>query len=228
MGEVLFLDSDKSLSYSFVIRKDGSYIVGNEADDHETYFDRLTSIFDGQTGDAAAYIEPLTAAMNAGEDYSVILKNGLMNGYGNNRFDPNDNLSRARLAQIFFNKEGRPVVNYLMTFYAVAGGAWYTEVIRRATSQAIADGCGNGRFGSQGQTTRAQAAQMLKTSLKTRRNTLEKSSNHFCAGLLCGSGGLQPAHPAPERRTHAGTFQHRKSSPRGGNHRTGTPGRSLR
>ena len=29
MGEVLFLDSDKALSYSFVIRKDGSYVVGN-------------------------------------------------------------------------------------------------------------------------------------------------------------------------------------------------------
>ena len=26
MGEVLFLDSDQSLSYSFVIRKDGSYL----------------------------------------------------------------------------------------------------------------------------------------------------------------------------------------------------------
>lgn len=76
MGEVLFLDSDKSLSYSFVIRKDGSYVVGNENDVYETYFDRLTSIFDDQAGEAATYIEQLMAAMNAGEDYSVILKNG--------------------------------------------------------------------------------------------------------------------------------------------------------
>ncbi len=76
MGEVLFLDSDDSLSYSFVIRKDGSYVVINGDDAHETYFDRLYSAFDGQTGDAATYIEQLTAAMDAGEDYSVILKNG--------------------------------------------------------------------------------------------------------------------------------------------------------
>ena len=76
MGQVLFLDSDNSLSYSFVIRKDGSYVVGNEKDDHETYFDRLTSIFDGQAEEAAVYIEQLTAAMSAGQDYSVILKNG--------------------------------------------------------------------------------------------------------------------------------------------------------
>ena len=54
MGEVLFLDSDQSLSYSFVIRKDGSYVVGNEGDSHENYFDRLASIFDSQDGEAGA------------------------------------------------------------------------------------------------------------------------------------------------------------------------------
>ena len=76
MGEVLFLDSDSSLSYSFVIRKDGSYVVGNEDGVYETYFDRLYSIFDDRTGEAAAHIEQLTAAMDAGEDYSLILKSG--------------------------------------------------------------------------------------------------------------------------------------------------------
>ncbi len=76
MGEVLFLDSDDSLMYSFVIRKDGSYVVGNEGDVHNNYFDRLSSIFDGQNEGAAPYIEQLTASMNAGEDYSVILQNG--------------------------------------------------------------------------------------------------------------------------------------------------------
>ena len=76
MGEVLFLDSDDSLMYSFVIRKDGSYVVGNEGDVHNNYFDRLSSILDGQSKEAASYIEQLTAAMDAGEDYSVILKNG--------------------------------------------------------------------------------------------------------------------------------------------------------
>ena len=64
------------MSYSFVIRKDGSYVVGNEDGVYETYFDRLYSIFDDRTGEAAAHIEQLTAAMDAGEDYSLILKSG--------------------------------------------------------------------------------------------------------------------------------------------------------
>lgn len=76
MGEVLFLDSDSSLMYSFVIRKDGSYVVGNEGDVHKNYFDRLNSIFDMQDEETASYIGNLADAINAGEDYSVILKDG--------------------------------------------------------------------------------------------------------------------------------------------------------
>ena len=41
------------MSYSFVIRKDGSYVVGTEYDAHENYFDRLTSIFEGQDQEGA-------------------------------------------------------------------------------------------------------------------------------------------------------------------------------
>ena len=76
MGEVLFLDSDQSLSYSFVIRKDGSYVVGNQGDTHENYFDRLASLFDGQDLDGDDCVEKLEAAMHAGEDYSSVVRDG--------------------------------------------------------------------------------------------------------------------------------------------------------
>ncbi len=77
MGEVLFLDEDSSLMYSFVIRKDGSYVVGNEGDVHKNYFDRLSSIFTGgQNDEVTSCIAQLAAAMDANEDYSVILTQG--------------------------------------------------------------------------------------------------------------------------------------------------------
>ncbi len=76
MSEVLFLDSDNPLIYSFVIRKDGSYVIRNQGSKKENYFDRLYRIFDGQNEEADSYIEQLTDAMNAGEDYSVILNSG--------------------------------------------------------------------------------------------------------------------------------------------------------
>ena len=48
MGEVLFLESDSSLAYSYVIRKDGSYVIRDQGGSNENYFDRLYRIFDGQ------------------------------------------------------------------------------------------------------------------------------------------------------------------------------------
>ena len=95
------------------------------------------------------------------EAVDYVLRNDLMGGYGNGLFGPNDNLSRAQFAQILFNKEGRPVVNYLLQYGDVAEGAWYTEAIRWATSRGIVGGYGNGTFGPNDNITREQLAVML-------------------------------------------------------------------
>ncbi len=92
-------------------------------------------------------------------DYA--LRNGLMGGYGDGLFGPDDTLSRAQLAQILHNKEGRPIVNYLLRFEDVPTGAWYTEAVRWAASAGIVDGYGNGRFGPGDNITREQLAVML-------------------------------------------------------------------
>lgn len=76
MSQVLFLDSDSSLIYSFVIRRDGSYVVRNEDSIHDNYFDRLHSIFGDRDEEADVYIGQLKAAINAEEDYSVIFQSG--------------------------------------------------------------------------------------------------------------------------------------------------------
>ncbi|MCI8454528.1 MAG: response regulator [Lachnospiraceae bacterium] len=76
MGEVLFLDTDNPLLYSYVIRKDGSYVIRDQGGINENYFDRLYRIFDGQNEEADSYIRQMTAAMHAEEDYSIILKSG--------------------------------------------------------------------------------------------------------------------------------------------------------
>ncbi len=77
MGETLFLDSDSSLTYSFVIRKDGSYVVRDHGDFHDNYFDRLHKIFDKHPDDeSSCVVEHLSAAMDADEDYSIILNEG--------------------------------------------------------------------------------------------------------------------------------------------------------
>ena len=95
------------------------------------------------------------------EAVQFVQERGLMNGYSDGRFGPNDTLSRAQLAQILFNKEGRPGVNYLLTFSDVASEAWCTEAIRWAASQGIVGGYGDGTFGPNDPITREQLAVML-------------------------------------------------------------------
>ncbi len=77
MGEVLFLDSDSSLTYSFVIRKDGSYVVRDDGGGNKTYFDRLYSILEDRPEDETALIiDKMSTAMESDEDFSVILNDG--------------------------------------------------------------------------------------------------------------------------------------------------------
>ena len=113
---------------------------------------------------AAVWVSPFSDVSEGAWYYDAVRyasENGLMGGYGNGLFGPNDNLSRAQFAQILFNREGRPVVNYLLQYGDVASGAWYTEAVRWATSQGIVGGYGNGMFGPNDNITREQLAVML-------------------------------------------------------------------
>lgn len=75
-----------------------------------------------------------------------VIGNGLMGGYGTGLFGPNDNLSRAELAQILYNMEGRPAVTGESVFEDVADGAWYTDAILWASANGIVEGNGSDRF----------------------------------------------------------------------------------
>lgn len=90
-----------------------------------------------------------------------VQERGLMNGTGSGGFAPNNALSRAQLAQILYNKEGRPGVNYLLPFPDVADGAWYTEAIRWVASQGIVGGYESGAFAPNASLTREQLAVVL-------------------------------------------------------------------
>lgn len=89
------------------------------------------------------------------------IENGLMSGYGNSLFGPNDNLSRAQLAQILYNKEGQPAVTGGSGFTDVADGAWYADAVTWAAANGIVAGYGNGPFGPNDPITREQLVVML-------------------------------------------------------------------
>ena len=94
------------------------------------------------------------------EATDYVLENGLMNGVGGGKFDPNGTTSRAMIVTILWRLEGEPVVNYLMQFGDVAAESWYTEAVRWAASEKIVEGW-NGKFDPMGEITREQFATIL-------------------------------------------------------------------
>lgn len=86
---------------------------------------------------------------------------GLMEGYGNGLFGPNDTLSRAQLCQIIYNMEGQPATSGSSVFTDVADGAWYADAVTWAAENGIVGGYGNGKYGPDDPITREQLAAIL-------------------------------------------------------------------
>ena len=89
-----------------------------------------------------------------------VSENDLMNGISSNLFAPNTNLSRAQLAQILYNKEGRPEAGKAI-FTDVPDREWYSNAVAWAAEKGVVSGYGNGLFGPVDNITREQLAVML-------------------------------------------------------------------
>jgi len=78
VAETLALDDEDSLIYSFVIRKDGSFVIRSFDAFRDNYFERVRAIYGELDGKGPeAYIAEIQAAMEARTDYSSI---ALING----------------------------------------------------------------------------------------------------------------------------------------------------
>lgn len=109
--------------------------------------------------------DSLFADVKAGDWYydavKFVTEAGLMNGVGEDKFAPGENLSRAMLAQVLFNKEGKPMVIGGHNFKDVQDGQWYTTAIIWASNEGIVKGYPGGLFGTGDNITREQLATML-------------------------------------------------------------------
>jgi len=75
LSETLSLDLDTEQFYSFIIRKDGSFVVRTSDAFKENYFDRVRTLYDNVEGmEKEEYISQLQQAMENNQNYSVIFK----------------------------------------------------------------------------------------------------------------------------------------------------------
>ncbi len=100
-----------------------------------------------------------TAWYHNAVDYA--LENNLMSGYNATTFGPNDNLSRAMVVQVLYNKENKPALTGKHAFPDVKSGDWFNNAVTWAAANKVVGGYGDGRFGPNDNVTLEQIAVIL-------------------------------------------------------------------
>ena len=132
--------------------------------DYVLTYDETVGAYDNCPKDETCPIEPFPDTKN---DYwwhdgiHYCLDNGLMAGMSDTVFAPNGDTTRAQIVAILWRLEGKPYVNYAMSFQDVAAGQWYTEAVRWAAAEKIVSGYDAEHFGPGNSITREQLATIL-------------------------------------------------------------------
>ena len=77
ISETLALNTTDSVVYSYIIRKDGSFVIRSSEDFQGTYFEQIRAVFQ-QAGspNGERYVGELRQAMDTNEEYSTVLEIG--------------------------------------------------------------------------------------------------------------------------------------------------------
>lgn len=94
-------------------------------------------------------------------DVQYAYENGLMNGVGSDKFDPNGNCTRAMIVTILYRMEAEPSYSGTNPFSDVGEGQWYTDAVVWAAENNIVNGVGHGKFEPNTNITREQLATIL-------------------------------------------------------------------
>ena len=90
-----------------------------------------------------------------------VVDNDLMSGIGDNKFEPDGPLTRAMVAQIFYNLEGKPAGNNSEPFPDVEAGKWYYDAISWGYVNKVVAGYGDGLYRPDQNVTREELVQIF-------------------------------------------------------------------
>lgn len=83
-----------------------------------------------------------------------------LDGYPDNTFQPEEDMTRAEAAQMFYNLLRDQDVDTTVSFTDVAADAWYAEAVNTLATLEIVDGVGDNRFAPERTITRAEFTTM--------------------------------------------------------------------
>ena len=90
----------------------------------------------------------------------------VISGVGNNKFEPERNITRAEFASIIVRALGLKPESKINPFNDVAKDAWYNDSVGTAYEYKLISGYGEGKFGPQDNITREQAMAMISNAMK--------------------------------------------------------------
>lgn len=132
-------------------------------------------------GAAAAGSSPFAdvpAAHWASQAVAYVYDNGLMNGVGEDTFQPGGSLTRAMFVTILGRMAGVAEGDYPGTsFTDVPAGQWYSPYVAWAAQAGVADGTGGGNFSPNRAVTREQMATMIARYTDSAGLTLDEVSD---------------------------------------------------
>ena len=79
-----------------------------------------------------------------------------LNGYGGGLFGPDDHMTRAQAAQMFYNLLLDQEVSAAVRFTDVPADAWYARAVETLASLGMVEGVGGGKFAPERTITRAE------------------------------------------------------------------------
>lgn len=90
-----------------------------------------------------------------------VFERDLMVGTTQTTFAPNAAMTRAQMAQVLYNMEGRPSVDLAPIFSDVVAGRWYSDAVIWAYRNNIVAGVGGGQFAPRCEISREEMVAML-------------------------------------------------------------------
>ena len=106
-----------------------------------------------------------------------VLDKGYMSGFNASEFGPEKTVTRAMVAQIFYNMESTPAVTSGKEFPDVAYGQWYYNAITWAAANGVVSGYGDGSYQPDKSVTREELAQMFFNYAKSKGLTGDEAAD---------------------------------------------------
>ena len=111
------------------------------------------------------------------EDVIYVYNKGLMNGVGENKFDPYGTATRGMIVTVLHRMEREPNVNAGLSFSDVPANAYYTKAVKWAVANEIVIGYDNGTFGPDDTITREQLISILYRYAKSEGYKVSSASS---------------------------------------------------